>query len=533
MSIVYGIDLGTTYSCIARISDFDETLGEVLRNTDNEAVTPSVVFFDVGDVVVGKQAKNKARLKPEQTARLFKREMGSDDPVFEAQGKEWHPQELSALVLSKLVQDVREATGEEVKDVVITCPAYFGFKERAATKLAGEIAELNVLGIINEPTAAAYHYGFRLDSAGPAQTLLVYDLGGGTFDVSVVRRAADEIATIATHGSKELGGADWDNALLDYAAEQFMAQQEGAPDPRDDPQDLQELLTQVEQAKQALTDRESTEIFVMSGARRDEVVVDRATFDQITASLLNQTIDYTRQAIADAEAKGHSVDTVILVGGSSKMRQVAARLERELGQVPALREPDLAVAKGAALAANQIARLENAGSDPTSPRPDADNGSSNGHDHSLPPAPAGISDICPWSFGILVTDSRRQKPIIAYMIRRGDKIPNDVTEVFYTEVDDQRSIASGIYQQKPGAEESEEPDENEEVASYVIEGIPAGFPAGTPLQTTFGMDLSGLIVVSTQHPGMSQPERVEVRVELKGPSLEESKKKISAGLVRA
>src|SRR3954451_12300710 len=222
MSTTYGIDLGTTYSCVARVSDYDDSLAEIIRSKDNEAVMPSVVLFQPDGSVVGRVAKNKARLKPEQTASLFKRDMGDDHPIFEALGVEYHTHELSPPVLGKLAASVKEATGEEVRDVIITCPAYFGFKQRAATRRAGEIAGLNVLGIIHEPTAAAVYYGARLAEGAPTQVVLVYDLGGGTFDVSVVRCEPDGIVPITSHGNQKLGGADWDGLLLDHVVERFL-----------------------------------------------------------------------------------------------------------------------------------------------------------------------------------------------------------------------------------------------------------------------------------------------------------------------
>jgi molecular chaperone DnaK len=528
---VYGIDLGTTYSAIARVSEIDDTLAEILRNKDNEAVTPSVVLFDGDTQVVGAQAKNKARLKPERTAMLFKRDMGSDMPTFGVDGKEYFPHELSALVLGKLVKDVQENEGEEVTDVIITCPAYFGFTERAATRRAGEIAGLHVLGIINEPTAAAYHYGVRLGEGAPEETFLVYDLGGGTFDVSVVRAGGDRVRVVTSHGSKTLGGADWDNAIVDHIAERFLEQNPSAEDPRNNERDAQELLTQVERAKRALTESDQAEVFVLSGAERAEVTIDRATFDELTSAMLNETINYAREAVREAEEAGFTIDKVLLVGGSSKMPQVTQRVESEFGLLPEMREPDLAVAKGAALAAQHINELREA-EEAAAAAGETGRVGADGQ-----PVLAGqespFQDICPWSFGILTRDRQTKQDEVTYMIERNHPIPASITKTFSTESDDQTGIRSGIYQQRPGAPASKVVADNDFIAEFVVEGLPPGYPADTPVDVTFAMDSGGLITVVASHPGLSAPAKTEVRVELAGPTVEESREKMSGSIVAA
>jgi len=521
MSTVYGIDLGTTYSCVARVSEVSDTLAEVVANKDNEMTTPSVVLFERGEVVVGKQAKNAARLKPDNVTRLFKREMGSDDPFFQIDGRDWWPHELSTLVLKKLVADA-EQQGEHVEEVVITCPAYFGFKERAATRRAGEDAGLKVLGIISEPTAAAFHHGLRMSADEPARTVLVYDLGGGTFDVSVVRVEGGRVQVLATEGSRELGGADWDELLLEHVVERFLTENHGATDPRDTAHDAQELLTQVEAAKQALTERQTAEVFVRGGAVAAMVEIQGEAFDRLTEPLLLQTVDYMNQAVGEVEAKGQRIDDVLLVGGSSKMPQVAQRVRTELGLEPQMREPDLAVAKGAALAADRIADLDEAASRPGTAGDSGGDGDVVGGLTSGSP----VGDVCPWSFGVRVEDPDEHREVVHHMVRRHDPIPAHVVETFFTMHDDQAVIRSGIYQQRPGAQESRELGDNDLVAECAIEGIPPGFKKGTPIEVTFGMDPSGLIVVLSRHPGRAQPEEVRVQVELGGPTSEESAQKL-------
>ncbi|MEA2181617.1 MAG: hypothetical protein QOF69_802, partial [Solirubrobacteraceae bacterium] len=204
---VFGIDLGTTYSCIAQVDRFGRP--EVLSNMDGDQTTPSVVQFQGDDVVVGKLAKRSARIDPDNVAQLVKRHMGEPDWRFDAGGREWSAAGVSSLVVGALARDAERATGEKVQDVIITVPAYFGNEERKQTKLAGELAGLNVLDLINEPTAAAYSYGFGQEGAAD-ETVLVYDLGGGTFDITIIRLEGRDIRVVATDGDHELGGANWD-----------------------------------------------------------------------------------------------------------------------------------------------------------------------------------------------------------------------------------------------------------------------------------------------------------------------------------
>ena len=256
MSRVFGIDLGTTYSCIAYIDEYGKPV--VLKNSDGDLTTPSVVMVETeGNVIVGSEAKRSLEIDPDRTVQFIKRKMGKEDDTFTLNGREYSAPELSAYILEKLVNDANEElrqqgvieNGEEIKDVVITCPAYFGMQEREATKTAGEIAGLNVIDIINEPTAAAISYGAM--GSEKNETVLVYDLGGGTFDITVMNINGNEISVVCTGGDDTLGGKNWDEALIDYLVERYQEEFGDDEDPTDQDEALANLYGQVETWKKA------------------------------------------------------------------------------------------------------------------------------------------------------------------------------------------------------------------------------------------------------------------------------------------
>ena len=287
-----------------------------------------VLFASPSEVVVGMQAKRQARVRPDEVASLVKRHMGDGGWRFRAHGQDYSAPAVASQVIAELAAGAARATGEAVHDVVVTVPAYFGDEERKATKLAGELAGLNVVDIINEPTAAAFAYGFGQQGAA-SETVLVYDLGGGTFDSTVISLAERRIDVVATDGDHELGGADWDERLVAHLSQQFQEAQPQAGDPLDDSYATQDLLGMAEETKQALSGRESAEAFVFYNGGRAAVTVTRAQFEELTASLLERTIELTRRVLAAARNKGvPSVDRVLLVGGMSKSPAVARRLRR-------------------------------------------------------------------------------------------------------------------------------------------------------------------------------------------------------------
>lgn len=341
---VFGIDLGTTYSCIAYV---DETgRATVVNNQEGTNTTPSVVnFASPSQVVVGQVAKENAVIDPQNTVTLVKTLMGKSNFAINYNGEDKSPEEVSAYILRKLAEDASKLIDSEVKDVVITCPAYFGTAERTATKNAGEIAGLNVIEIISEPTAAALYYGCAKEQG--EKTILVYDLGGGTFDVTVMRIGAGKIEVICSDGNHELGGKNWDDAVMQYLAGEFCS--ETGFDGDFDEYAQQDLRLKAEKAKQQLSSREEVPVMLDAAGLRARISISRTIFDEITQTLLNESIEKTDAAIAVAESKGYKVDEILLVGGSTRMPQVTKALVEKYGIEPKILEPDEAVAKGAAI----------------------------------------------------------------------------------------------------------------------------------------------------------------------------------------
>lgn len=361
MQKIFGIDLGTTYSCIAYIDDTGKPT--VVKNAEGELTTPSVVFFDEGnDVEVGASAKENSKLYPDQVVSFIKRSIGKPNSDLTINGKTMSPSEISSYILKKVVgdaiQNLREENklgeNEEIKDVVITCPAYFGINERTATKTAGEYAGLNVLQIINEPTAAAITYGIADDSK--EKTVLVYDLGGGTFDITMIHIKPGEIKVVVTNGDHNLGGKDWDDSLIVYLDDEFGRQTGINESILDDPETLQEVYLSAEKAKKLLTSKEKAPISINFKGEKARIELTRSTFDNLTKDLLERTISLTKDAFAEAEKKGYKqsdVSEILLVGGSSRMPQVAKRVKEAFNIPTKMFDPDEAVAKGAAIFANK------------------------------------------------------------------------------------------------------------------------------------------------------------------------------------
>ncbi len=344
--IVLGIDLGTTFSAMSLVNDYGKP--EIITNAEGFSTTPSVVhFYDDDACVVGEEAVKMVVIDPENVVRFIKRHMGEEDFTLEFFGRAYTPQEISALILRKLKEDAEERFGVEVKDAVVTVPAYFHSAQRGATAEAGAIAGLNVLSIINEPTAAAIAYG--LDRIGGSRKLLVLDLGGGTFDVTVMEIDGTRLSTLASDGNAELGGKDWDDRLLNHVAEQFFDKFQ--TDPRDDAAPYQELYERCLHAKISLSTKPRAVIPVNYRGNRMAVPVDRELFEDLTADLVQQCEDTANIVLEKAKLQWSDLDDVLLVGGSTRMPMVRNMLERLAGKPPADGvNPDECVALGAALA---------------------------------------------------------------------------------------------------------------------------------------------------------------------------------------
>ncbi len=364
--MVYGIDLGTTYSAISYMDDSNNAT--IINNPDGGQITASAVFFEEGNYTVGDTAKESASIDPDNFVGLIKREIGSKWRK-EFFGVEHTPESISSLILKYMVKGA-EMAGHSVKDVVITCPAYFNEAERAATKAAGEIAGLNVLAVVDEPIAAAISYGLgmagQLKESGEGdcstKQVIVYDLGGGTFDVTVINVAPDGVQVVCSDGDHKLGGADWDNALRDVLLDKLNLDNPDAGDPMSDPETAAALQLTVEKTKKSLSQRETAKATIACPDGKVKVSVTREEFEEATRTLLERTISFTdamiekARSIAKDNGSSEKIDEFLLVGGSTYMPQIMAMVESRykdsLGVEPKLYEPNYAVSKGAAAYGN-------------------------------------------------------------------------------------------------------------------------------------------------------------------------------------
>ncbi|GII60072.1 molecular chaperone DnaK [Sphaerisporangium krabiense] len=511
---VYGIDLGTTYSCIAYVDDVGRPT--VLRNLEGTDTTPSVVFFESPDnVVVGATAKDSAVLEPDLVVSRIKRDMGQDVPRVR-HGRPYTPEEISAFVLRKLADDARTATGDTVEDVVITVPAYFGAAERDATRKAGQIAGLNVIDIVSEPIAAAITYGVL--NPGADHTILVYDLGGGTFDTTVITLKDGDIEVVCTDGDHELGGADWDDRLVEHLAESFQAEHPDAGDPLLDKQSEQQLRRDAEDLKKTLSTRTQHVVRVVHDGRVATVEVTRETLLDLTRDLLDRTVEITRRTIDTAAAKGvRHYDHLVLVGGSTKMPAVAETLQKEFQLLPRLQDPDLAVAKGAALYAFEetYRRLIAEGRHDQAEDMAARAGLTADQQEQI--AGRTIKTVASRAFGIVVVDKETRRRGVAHLVHANDALPAAVTQDFYTIDDGQTGVDVEVMEQA-GAVESESPEDNGLIAEGLLQ-IPSGKPAGWPVEVTFALDASGLLQVTARE--RETGEALELRIQIGGMSEED------------
>jgi molecular chaperone DnaK len=501
---VFGIDLGTTFSVIAHI---DSTGGvETIPNVEGSRITPSVIWFDGDNRIVGEEAKSNAVLFEDQVVVDVKREMGQEGWVFFYNGEEYKPEEISSYILRKLVNDAENYVGHEIKDVVITCPAYFGINEREATAKAGEIAGLNVRSIINEPTAAAIAYGVH---ESEDQVVLVYDLGGGTFDITMIEIKTGEINVIATGGDHNLGGKNWDGQVVNYLAEQWQEAAGSDEDPMDDMETLQDLFLNAEKAKISLTARETTEVAVVHAGSRERVTLTREKFDELTGNLLERTIQYTHDMLTEAKKKGYTqFDQILLVGGSSRMPQISARVQQEFDLEPKLFDPDEAVAKGAAIFAQKLAigdmikyKIEGWGLD-----------TENVDDEKLEEAmqevavelglpsttveqmqEMEITNITSVSFGVIVIDRASNKEVVSNLIKINDNVPVNTAQQFGTVESDQQNAEIRVVQNRI-SEDTVEVDDCEDLGNALLP-LPAGLPAGAPVEITFNLNEQGRLHV--------------------------------------
>jgi len=510
---VYGIDLGTTYSAIAYVDEHGKPV--IVPNQESERITPSVVLFDGDNIIVGNTAKESAKVEPHRVVSRIKQHMGDPNFVFEHDGQVYSPEDVSSFVLRKVVGDAELALGDEkITDVVITCPAYFGTPEREATANAGRLAGLNVRAILNEPTAAAIAYGLE---QAEDQTVLVYDLGGGTFDITMIDIKDRLIRVICTGGDHRLGGVLWDEAIVMYLAEQFRSQTGLEDDPMDDPEVLNDLFLQAERGKKTLTQREKAPFRVTHAGQQARVELDRAKFEEITQHLLDRTIELTREMLADAKTKGHErYHKIILVGGATRMPQVRERIVAEFGIEPEIFDPDESVAKGAALfglkesledSVREILSPENGQSEEPRPEINLEQVSEAQVAEALDRLEqqlgftltgpvrelvnTRIVNVLSKSLGVVARDDLN-KEVVVYLLPRNGEVPMERSSDFGTDTANQAGVDIRVM---AGERDSLEPVDCQDVGIATL-NLPPNLPARSPIRVKFAISRDGRLNVT-------------------------------------
>ena len=480
-----GIDLGTTYSSIAQIGDDGMPL--CIKNAEDKVITPSIVILsEDGKVIVGPTPERVSIEPPQNVVEAIKREMGNPDFYIVFQNKKLTPEFISALIIKKLKQDAEKYVGT-IANAVITVPYYFNDVRRKATQDAGRIAGLNVIDIINEPTAATLAYAWEMGELGRSdlvmkeKTILVYDLGGGTFDVTVVRYTPTNFRVLATDGDVMLGGLDWTRRLVDHIAEQF--DKKYSLDPRKSPEDMQTLSQECERAKRVLSTKSSTPVSVYHQGKSLTVSLTRGDFERMTADLMQRTRDTTELVLQQAGVTPEGLDEVVLVGGSTYMPVVRQMLIEVCKRQPSTRViPEEAVARGAAIHAAILEARATGGESRLA--------------KSVINRLRSVSttDVNSHALGVKITDpNERTRKINHIMIPKNTALPYSVTQRFVTTSDNQQRIHVAILQG-----DAVDPLACEMIGDFRVTSLPPNLPKGSPLEVTYSYDASGRIQVSAR-----------------------------------
>lgn len=527
---VFGIDLGTTYSAVAVINDLDQA--EVIKNQNSEDTTPSVVYFDSGVAIVGGEAKSSLVADPDNGCALIKRHMGTSFPQDFA-GQTYTPESISGLILKELAQAANQERGRAISKAVITVPAYFGMQEKESTRQAAEMAGLEVVGILAEPIAAALSEGVKGEKR---ETILIYDLGGGTFDTTVMIAEPGNVEVVAVDGNRLLGGADWDKALAQVVVDKFAVAAGLDDDPSEDPDFMIELLDTVEKNKKLLTKKQDVSFRCRYEGADERVSVTREEFEAATAHMLKQTVEITQRVIETAQAKspGLTIDKVLLVGGSSKMPMVHEGL-KAAGFDPIPTQYDLAVAKGAAIYGQAI--LSGATPFPAGGESAADDTSAAAPTNEEPKYFLGgattlnVKNVLSRAVGVqFVRDdgTGNHVPYIGFLVHANDALPVEAVQDAYTAAPNQTGIRVQLFEQG-GEVESETVEANNLLKEAEISDLPP-LPASSLVQLVLGISGEGLATLSAREPQSGRELTIEAKISALKPEEIDAGKELVGGL---